>query len=82
MPTDDPNFTTDAATQEAGIDLIADIIDATVEFREHGSQQAIDELEQLTRQPRVLEAMLDAKCLRSIAKTVVSTDPNSLMDVQ
>ncbi|CAL8464883.1 g4418 [Coccomyxa elongata] len=36
IPTDDPHFTTDAATQAAGVDLIAEIIDTTT-YRMRGA---------------------------------------------
>lgn len=64
-PTDDPHFTTDAATQAAGVDLIADIIDTTVSIREQGSTRDIDTLKHLVNEPRVREALLNTKCLSS-----------------
>ena len=62
-PADDPKFTTDAATQAAGVDLIAEIIDTTVSIRQQGSTRDIDALKQLVNQPRVREAILDIYCL-------------------
>ena len=67
IPTDDPNFTTDAKTQNAGVDLVGDIINAAVGVRESGSQRDIDSLSRLADEPRVLEAELNTKCLRNLA---------------
>ena len=54
--TDAADFTTDEATQTAGIDLIADIIDATVRLRQSGSKEVESRLEELVRSDRVIEA--------------------------
>lgn len=62
-PADDPHFTTDAATQAAGVDLIAEIIDTTIRIRQQGLDRDIDALKRLVGEPRVQEAMLDTKCL-------------------
>ena len=62
---DDPSFTTDRQTQEAGVDLIADIIDAMVRMREGRQVSEVEEaLRGLVRQPRVLESELNLGCLK------------------
>jgi hypothetical protein len=74
IPTDDPKFTTDAATQNAGVDLIADIINAAVSVREQGIKRAVDFLDSLTDQPRVLEAIINTDCLRDHAHSTATSE--------
>ncbi|KAK9917826.1 hypothetical protein WJX75_008648 [Coccomyxa subellipsoidea] len=74
IPTDDPKFTTDAATQNAGVDLIADIINAAVSVREQGIKRAVDFLDSLADQPRVLEAIINTDCLRDHAHSTATSE--------
>ena len=70
--TDDPDFTTDKATQTAGIDLIADIIDAAVRLR-HGSSKGLkSRLQELVEEERVIEGDVDSDCLSGLRAAVVS----------
>lgn len=52
-PSDDQSFETDAATQNAGIDLVARTTAAWVRAFNEGSPAAIDFLSDLTDNPRV-----------------------------
>lgn len=61
--TDDPHFTTDSATQTAGIDLIADIIDTAVRFRQSGAKRLESRLQELVGEKRVIDAEMDTGCL-------------------
>ena len=70
--TDDPDFTTDEATQTAGIDLIADIIDTAVRIRESGSRRSGSRLQDLLSESRVLESDVDADCLSDLTGLAVS----------
>ena len=72
-PTDDPKFTTDAATQNAGVDLIADIINAAVGVRVQGSEQDVAFLDTLADRHRVLEALVDTKCLNKLAGSAATS---------
>lgn len=64
--TDDPDFTTDEATQTAGIDLIADIIDAAVRLRHSSSKALRSRLEELVEDKRVIEGNVDSDCLSGL----------------
>ncbi len=61
--TDDPNFKTDRATQTAGIDLIADIIDTAVRLRQSGAGGLESRLRKLVSEKRVIDAEMDPECL-------------------
>ena len=61
--TDDPDFTTDSATQTAGIDLIAGIIDTAVRLRQSGAKKLESRLRELVGEKRVIDAEVDAGCL-------------------
>lgn len=66
IPSDDPGFVTDRATQEAGVDLIAGMIDGMLRVREGDrTGDAEDALHGLIRQPRVLDAELHLDCLQA-----------------
>ena len=70
--TDDPDFTTDKATQTAGVDLIADIIDTAVRIRESGSRESGSKLQDLLSESRVLESDVDVDCLSDLTGLTVS----------
>lgn len=61
--TDDPDFTTDSATQTAGIDLIADIIDTAVRLRQSGAERLESRLRELVGEKRVIDTEVDTGCL-------------------
>lgn len=60
---EDPNFTTDRATQEAVVALIADIVDASVRANTLGDEASAAYLAGLSSQPRVLQAVTSPDCL-------------------
>ena len=70
--TDDPDFTTDKATQTAGVDLIADIIDTAVRIRESGSRKSGSRLQDLLSESRVLESDVDIDCLSDLTGLTAS----------
>ena len=70
--TDDPDFTTDKATQTAGVNLIADIIDAAVRLRQDSSEGLESRLQELVQKDRVIEGDLDLDCLSGLGGAVTS----------
>ncbi len=70
--TDDPEFTTDKATQTAGIDLIADIIDAAVRLRHSSSERLKSKLQELVEEDRVIEGDVDSDCLSGLRAAATS----------
>lgn len=75
-PRDDSKFTTDAATQKAGNDLIAEVFDAAVSIFERGDKHDKDVLKALATKDRVLTAHVHAECLSRVdaASSVVQFD--------
>ncbi len=66
-PHDDPDFTTDAATQQAGNDLLAEVIHAAMRVYERGDG-ATAALNALASRDRVLTAHVHAECLANIGR--------------
>jgi hypothetical protein len=73
-PHDDPDFTTDASTQQAGNDLMAGIINAAMCVYERGHEKDVVALEELASRARILTAHVHASCLRNVAASLDLAD--------